>query len=67
MSPTKPIPSWDDLPDILRPKEVAEYLRISLSTAYEIATLPKTYIGGAVRYKKTDLSRYLAARNKPRR
>jgi hypothetical protein len=58
------LPSYDQLPDLMTPKEVEQYTRIAVRTlAVDRSTARKilewTKVGGAVLYLKTSIARHI--------
>ena len=53
---------------LLKEREVLEILSISRSTLRRLAdegTIPRTRIGGAVRYKRTDINEFIQSLIEP--
>jgi excisionase family DNA binding protein len=52
-----------DLPELIKPKELSEYLRISLAQAYNLAYTKKIQtvrIGRSPRFKKESVEKFVA-------
>lgn len=53
--------------DILTIRDVAEYLKLNEKTAYRFASegkIPGFKVGGAWRFRKTEIDRWIAAQEK---
>ncbi|WP_239672899.1 helix-turn-helix domain-containing protein [Mangrovibacillus cuniculi] len=68
MKEAKRFEKWDDLPDVLTARHIAEFLELSRSTIYELFNekeehrgIPNFAIGSSKRVLKSDLREWISS------